>query len=91
MVLVEDGVFALEDPVREWLPELADPQVVRTPSSPLDDLLPAVRDITVEDLLTFLLGYGFPSDFDLPALQPYFSDLKQGSAMVQAAPHPTSG
>src|SRR5215469_1021045 len=33
MILVEDGRLALSDPVGEWLPELANPTVVRTPAS----------------------------------------------------------
>ena len=32
MMLVEDGRIALEDPVGQWLPELASPAVVRTPA-----------------------------------------------------------
>src|SRR5215831_7097864 len=43
MMLVEDGRIALEDPVGHWLPELASPRVVRTPASPVDDVVPAVR------------------------------------------------
>ena len=46
MMLVEDGRIALEDPVGHWLPELASPVVVRTPASPVDDVVPAVRPIT---------------------------------------------
>ena len=68
MMLVEDGQIALEDPVGRWLPELASPVVVRTPASPDDDVVPAARPITVVDLLTFRAGYGFPSDFSLPAV-----------------------
>jgi CubicO group peptidase (beta-lactamase class C family) len=30
MMLIEDGRIALDDPVARWLPELADPKVVRT-------------------------------------------------------------
>ncbi|QUI34649.1 serine hydrolase domain-containing protein [Streptomyces alfalfae] len=83
MMLVDDGRIALDDPVATWLPELASPSVVRTPSSPVDDVVPAVRPITVLDLLTFRAGYGFPADFDCPAVQPLFDELKQG------APRPT--
>jgi CubicO group peptidase (beta-lactamase class C family) len=68
MMLVEDGLIALDDPVERWLPELASPSVVRTPASPVDDVVPAVRPITVVDLLTFRAGYGFPSDFSLPVV-----------------------
>ncbi len=78
MSLVEEGRIALEDPVRNWLPELASPVVVRTPASPVDDVVPAVRPITVADLLTFRAGYGFPADFSLPAVGLLFSELKQG-------------
>src|SRR6516162_7757326 len=78
MMLDEDGRIALEDPVGRWLPELASPVVMRTPAGPVDDVVPAVRPITVADLLTFRAGYGFPSDFSLPAVGPLFSELKQG-------------
>ncbi|MFG2750176.1 serine hydrolase domain-containing protein [Streptomyces xanthophaeus] len=78
MVLIEDGLLALDAPVARWLPELAAPAVVRTPSAPVDDVVPADRPITVADLLTFRAGYGFPADFSLPAVQLLFSELRQG-------------
>ncbi|WP_405666063.1 beta-lactamase family protein [Streptomyces sp. NBC_01527] len=78
MMLVEEGRIALDEPVGRWLPELASPKVLRTPSGPLDDVVPATRPITVSDLLTFRAGYGFPSDFALPGVAPLFSELKQG-------------
>ncbi|MET8127760.1 serine hydrolase domain-containing protein [Streptomyces sp. NPDC005065] len=78
MMLVEEGRIALDEPVGRWLPELASPQVLRTPSGPLGDVVPATRPITVLDLLTFRAGYGFPSDFTLPGVAPLFSELKQG-------------
>ena len=58
MVLVEDRAFGLDSPVAEWLPELAEPRVLRSLESELDDTVPAKRAITVEDLLTFRLGFG---------------------------------
>ncbi|WP_046504794.1 serine hydrolase domain-containing protein [Streptomyces odonnellii] len=88
MMLVEDGRIALDDPVATWLPELATPKVVRTPSSPVDDVVPAVRPITVDDLLSFRAGYGFPADFSLPALAPLFSDLRQGPPQPQLVAPP---
>jgi CubicO group peptidase (beta-lactamase class C family) len=78
MMLVEDGRIALEDPVERWLPELASPMVVRTPAGPVDDVVPAVRAITVLDLLTFRAGYGFPSDFSAPAVELLFSVQTDG-------------
>jgi CubicO group peptidase (beta-lactamase class C family) len=83
MMLVEDGQITLDDPVAPWLPELASPTVVRTPAGPVDDVVPAIRPITVADLLTFRAGYGFPSDFSLPAVRLLVSDLKQGPPQPQ--------
>ncbi|WP_415957227.1 serine hydrolase domain-containing protein [Streptomyces sp. 021-4] len=88
MTLVEDGLIAPADPVAAWLPELSSPLVVRTPQSPVDDVVSAVRPITLLDLLTFRAGYGFPSDFSLPALAPLFTELKQGPPQPQAVPGP---
>ena len=78
MLLVDDGVIGLDDPVDRWLPELAEPMVARTPASEPDDLVPAARKITVFDLLSSQAGYGFPSDFGLPAVQPLFAVQKDG-------------
>jgi CubicO group peptidase (beta-lactamase class C family) len=78
MVLVDDGAMRLNEPVDEWLPELAAPMVVRTPDSEPDDLVPAARKITVFDLLSSQAGYGFPSDFGLPAVQPLSAVQKDG-------------
>ena len=88
MMLVEDGRIALEDPVGRWLPELASPVVMRTPAGPVDDVVPAVRPITVADLLTFRAGYGFPSDFSLPVVGLLFSELKQGPPQPQLVAAP---
>ncbi len=88
MMLVEDGRIGLDDPVARWLPELASPIVVRTPGAPIDDVVPAVRPITVVDLLTFRAGYGFPSDFSLPAVGPLFTELGQGPPQPQLVEPP---
>src|SRR5215813_6395653 len=88
MMLVEDGRIALDDPVAPWLPELTSPVVVRTPASPVDDVVPASRPITVADLLTFCAGYGFPSDFSLPAAGLLVSELKQGPPQPQLVAAP---
>jgi CubicO group peptidase (beta-lactamase class C family) len=58
MILVEECVLRLDEPVDPWLPELADRRVLRTIDSPLDDTVPANRPITLRDLLTFRLGIG---------------------------------
>jgi CubicO group peptidase (beta-lactamase class C family) len=88
MMLIDDGRILMDDPVEQWLPELASPTVVRTPASPVNDVVPAARPITVADLLTFRAGYGFPSDFSLPAVGLLFSELKQGPPQPLLVPPP---
>ncbi len=66
LILLEDAVFGLDDPVDRWLPELADRRVLRAIDGPLDDTVPARRAITVRDLLTFRLGFGA-----VMAMEPY--------------------
>src|SRR5438270_5799681 len=68
MLLVDEGLVSLDDPIARWLPELVSPRVVRTPQSTIDDVVPAARPITVEDILTFRAGWGFPSYLSLPAV-----------------------
>jgi len=75
MLLVDDGLVSLDDPIARWVPELAEPKVVRTPRSTIDDVVPAARPITVENVLTFRAGWGFPSDFALPAVLELFQRL----------------
>ena len=58
MILVEECILRLDEPVDRWLPELANRQVLKRLDGPLDDTVPAKRPITVRDLLTFRLGFG---------------------------------
>jgi len=58
MLLVEDGSLRLHDPLDDLLPELAHRRVLRHLDAELDDTVPARRPITVEDLLTFRMGFG---------------------------------
>jgi CubicO group peptidase (beta-lactamase class C family) len=58
MTLVEDCTLRLDDPVDEFLPELADMTVLADPDGPLEDTVPAERPITLRELLTFTLGTG---------------------------------
>ena len=59
LILVEECVLRLDDPVDEFLPELASRRVLTRVDGPLDDTVPAERPITLRDLLTFQLGIGF--------------------------------
>ncbi len=58
MMLVEDGKLKLDETVERLLPELAHRKVLKRLESPLDDVVPARRAITVRDLLTFRMGFG---------------------------------
>ncbi|HYY88009.1 MAG TPA: serine hydrolase domain-containing protein, partial [Chloroflexota bacterium] len=58
MMLVEDGKMRLDDRVDRWLPELGNRRVLRRVDGPLDDTVAANRPITLDDLLTFRMGYG---------------------------------
>jgi CubicO group peptidase (beta-lactamase class C family) len=58
MLLIEDGAMALDDPVERWLPELGGRRVLRRYDAELSDTVPAARPVTVEDVLSFRLGFG---------------------------------
>jgi CubicO group peptidase (beta-lactamase class C family) len=56
--LVEAGSLELDQSLVDWLPELADRQVLRDPAAELDDTVPSRRAITLRHLLTNTSGYG---------------------------------
>src|SRR3954469_11310255 len=58
LALAEDGELRLDDPLDRWLPELAARRVTTDPKGSLHDTVPAVRQPTVHDALTFRLGWG---------------------------------
>jgi CubicO group peptidase (beta-lactamase class C family) len=58
MILVEDCNLRLDQPIDAWLPELANRRVLKSMSSQPDETVPALRAITVRDLLTFRMGFG---------------------------------
>jgi CubicO group peptidase (beta-lactamase class C family) len=73
LILVEECKLRLEDPVDELLPELANRQVLVKPEGPIDDTVPAVRPVTLHDLLTFRFGIGM--DFTRWDQQPVLNAL----------------
>jgi len=58
MILIEECLLRLDDPVDPWLPELADRRVLKSLASPLDDTVAVQRAITMRDLLTYRMGFG---------------------------------
>ncbi|MBX3485777.1 serine hydrolase [Phenylobacterium sp.] len=80
LMLVEEGRLKLDDPITKWLPEFRDMAVLKDAAGPLDDTVPARRDITVEDLMTHRSGlaYGFTSRGPIA----YAHEEKLGSLMA---------
>lgn len=68
MILVEECKLRLDESIDPWLPELANRRVLKSISSNIDDTVPAVRPITVRDLLTFRMGFG--SVMAMPNMHP---------------------
>ena len=83
MILVEECLLRLDDPVDELLPELANRQVLRSLESELDDTVPAKRPITLRDLLTFRLGIGL-----VFAPEPYPIQQAMNEQLVGFVPNP---
>jgi len=59
MILVEECKLRLDEPVDRLVPEMADRKVLKRLDGPLNDTIPAIRPITVRDLLTMRMGFGF--------------------------------
>jgi len=59
MILIEECRLRLDEPVQRLLPELADRKVLRRLDAPLHDTVPAKRPISVRDLLTLRMGFGY--------------------------------
>lgn len=58
MMLVEEEKLGLDDSVEPLLPELAQRQVLQRLDGPVYETVPAKRQITLRDLLTFRMGFG---------------------------------
>lgn len=87
MILVEEGVLKLDDPVDPWLPELANRQVLKRLDGPLDETVPATRAISVRDLLTLRMGFGYIfADTRGWPIQEAINAL----GILQGPPHPQS-
>src|SRR5258705_8656075 len=56
LMLLDEGRFALNDPITRWAPEFAQMRVLRSSTGTLNQTDPAERLITFEDLLTHRSG-----------------------------------
>ena len=56
LMLLEEGRFALDDPIVDYAPELAEMRVLLDPGGALEETVEAIRHITFDDLLTHRSG-----------------------------------
>ncbi len=56
LMLVDEGLLGLDDPVRQWLPALGGLRVLRPGASALHDTVPLARDISIRHLLSHQAG-----------------------------------
>jgi CubicO group peptidase (beta-lactamase class C family) len=87
LILAEDDVLDLEEPVAKVLPELAGQRVLTRIDGPLDETVPLDRPVTVEDLLTFRMGFGLITEPEMDPAWPIVEAWKQRQ-LVLAEPDP---
>ena len=88
LLLVEECTLRLDEPVTDWLPELADRKVLRRMDGPIDDTVPALRAITLRDLLTFRMGFGMP--MGRPGRYPVLQAMGELGIVGMWAPDPAT-
>src|SRR5262245_37723220 len=59
LTMLDEGRFALDEPISNCAPELARMRVLRDPEGPLDETVDAERPITFRDLLTHRAGFTY--------------------------------
>jgi len=67
LMLYDDGLIKLNDPVSKCIPEFRNPTVLR-PGQTLDQAVPAAREITIKHLLTHTSGLTYQWDSHLGPL-----------------------
>jgi CubicO group peptidase (beta-lactamase class C family) len=75
LMLLEEGRFALEEPIARWAPEFSQMRVLRSPTGPLDQTDAAERPITFEDLLTHRSGLTYGGIHAGPIAKAYKESL----------------
>ena len=65
MMLYEEGKFQLEDPISQYLPEFKNPKVLAKTSDGKTYTVPAIREITIRDLLRHTSGLTYHWNADL--------------------------
>jgi CubicO group peptidase (beta-lactamase class C family) len=85
LTLLEEGRFALDEPISRWAPEFANMQVLRDPDGPLHVTDAAARPITFADLLTHRAGLTY-GDFHTGPLARAYADALGGDIDSDVSP-----
>lgn len=59
MILIDDGVVRLDQPIADFLPAFAKMKVQNTPDGSISDVRDAKQPITIRHLLTHTAGFGY--------------------------------
>jgi len=78
LMLLEEGRFALDDPIVDYAPELAEMRVLLDPRGALDQTVAAIRHITFDDLLTHRSGLTY-GEFHRGPIAAAFADALGGT------------
>ncbi|QIQ85654.1 serine hydrolase [Erythrobacter sp.] len=87
MTLVDEGKLGLDQPLHDILPVFRDMQVLLDPEGPLDRVEPAIRPITIRQLMTHTSGLGYDIVSKGP-LQQAYRDAGVVSGQVSKMPIP---
>jgi CubicO group peptidase (beta-lactamase class C family) len=86
MILVEECKLRLDESIEPWLPELANRRVLKSIASQPDETVPALRAITLRDLLTYRMGFG--SIMAMPDTYPIQKLIRKYRIGGDGPPHP---
>ncbi len=74
MMLIDDGVMKMDQPIADFLPDFANMKVLKNPTGALDDVMPARTQITIRHLLTHTAGLGYGIISKGPILKAYIDN-----------------
>lgn len=80
LILMDEGKLSLSDPVEKFLPELANRQIVRDLTGPLDNVYDSPRSITITDLMTHRSGIATPDNTKGPLVDAFVAADAKGRA-----------
>lgn len=83
MTLYEKGLFGLDDPVADYLPEFSSP-LVCVSDTDISDVVPAKSPVTIRQLLSMQSGLTYWTFPGLPDLGPVQKELKERVAAIAA-------